>query len=40
MKMPNQRPYSPPEKSENAAISSSTPTIRRIHPQVCSLLMM
>ena len=34
MKIPNQRPNSPPEKSEKAATSSNTPTIIRIQPQV------
>ena len=38
--MPNQRPNSPPEKSEKAATSSSTPRIIVIQPQVCRPLMM
>ena len=40
MKMPNQRPNSPPEKSEKAATSSSTPMIRMIQPQVLRPLRM
>lgn len=40
MKIPNQRPNSPPLNSEKAATSSSTPRIRMIQPQVWRLLMM
>ncbi len=40
MKIPNQRPNSPPANSEKAAISSSTPMIRVIQPQVWRPLMM